>query len=191
MKLYSNLWSRGVTVEWYIRELGIDIEIVTVDYKVGEHKTPEYLKINPMGRIPCLVDGDLNLAESGAILVYLLDKCGGGTQLPLPTRAKLLQWVLFANSTLEECCFGPNRDKQLPEVYGALDRMLGEAPYLTGQDFTVADLAVASTLIWMPMMVKEADPAPYKNIVAFLDRMKARPAYAATFKVAMESAPPM
>jgi glutathione S-transferase len=47
------------------------------------------------------------------------------------------------------------RDKQMPEVYGALDRILGETPYLTGQDFTVADLAVASTLIWVPMMVKE------------------------------------
>jgi glutathione S-transferase len=59
--------------------------------------------------LPPLLPSTCCQAESGAILLYLLDKCGGGTQLPLATRAKLIEWVLFANSTLEECCFGPKR----------------------------------------------------------------------------------
>lgn len=57
----------------------------------------------------CLVACHRVQAESGAILLYLLDKCGSGSQLPLPTRAKLVEWVLFANSTLPDCCFGPKR----------------------------------------------------------------------------------
>lgn len=177
MKLYTNPFSRGVTVEWYIKELGADVELVTVDmYGSKEHKSADFLAINPMGRVPALRDGDLVMSESGAILLYLWQQCGGGDKASPVLRGKVLQWVLFTNSTLEEAVFGPKKDQQRPEVFEVLDKLLSQTAYIAGDDFTVADVALASSLIWMPAMAPEAKADGYKHITAYLDRVKARQA---------------
>nr|WP_330359425.1 glutathione S-transferase N-terminal domain-containing protein [Moorena bouillonii] len=76
LKLYSGLRSRATIVQWYLEELGVPYEYILLDMKAGEHKQPEYLSINPMGKVPAIVDGDFKLWESGAILVYLANKYG-------------------------------------------------------------------------------------------------------------------
>src|SRR5207253_802989 len=74
MKLYEFAPTRSIRVRWTLQELGAEFESVTVNMIAGEHRRPEFLKINPAGKLPVLVDGDLVLTESVAIVLYLADK---------------------------------------------------------------------------------------------------------------------
>lgn len=76
IKFYSWPRSSGARVQWALEELGVGYEYVELDPKKQEHRTPQYLAINPHGKVPGLVDGDLTLFESGAILLYLGERYG-------------------------------------------------------------------------------------------------------------------
>src|ERR1044072_2825286 len=71
MKLYYNPKSRAAIANWMLDECGADYEIVPIDFTKHEHKTPEFLKINPAGKLPALVDGDAKIFEGGASCLYL------------------------------------------------------------------------------------------------------------------------
>jgi len=98
MKLYEFGPTRSIRVRWTLQELGVDFEPVRVNLLTGEHQRPEFLKINPAGKIPVLVDGDLVLTESVAIVLYLADKYShkGLTHTDLNERAQVNRWLLFA-----------------------------------------------------------------------------------------------
>ena len=74
LKLYGGAPSRASIVRWYLEEVGVPYEFVKLDLQAGEHRQPEYLTINPIGKVPAIVDGDLQLWESGANLLYLAEK---------------------------------------------------------------------------------------------------------------------
>jgi glutathione S-transferase len=74
MKLFEFPVSRSIRVRWTLQELGVDFEAVTVNLLAGEHRAQEFLKINPAGKLPVLVDGDVILTESIAIVLYLAEK---------------------------------------------------------------------------------------------------------------------
>src|SRR4051812_44316120 len=74
MRLYEFAPTRSIRVRWALQELGVDFESVSVDLVAGEHRRPEFLKINPAGRVPVLVDDDMVLTESVAIVLYLAEK---------------------------------------------------------------------------------------------------------------------
>lgn len=74
LKLYGGVKTRTPMVQWYLEELGIPYEYISLNITAGENHKPEYLAINPMGKVPAIVDGNLKLWESGAILLYLSDK---------------------------------------------------------------------------------------------------------------------
>ena len=74
MRLYEFAPTRSIRVRWTLQELGVDFEAVTVNLVAGEHRRPEFLKLNPAGRVPVLVDDDLVLTESVAIVLYLAEK---------------------------------------------------------------------------------------------------------------------
>jgi glutathione S-transferase len=76
MKLYEFAFTRSIRARWTLQELGVDFEAITVNLQAGEHRRPEYLAINPAGKLPALVDGDLVLTESAAIVLYLGEKYG-------------------------------------------------------------------------------------------------------------------
>ena len=76
LKLYGGALSRASIVQWYLEELQVPYEYVQLDMHAEAHKQPEFLAINPMGRVPAIVDGDFQLWESGAILLYLAEKYG-------------------------------------------------------------------------------------------------------------------
>ncbi|ERT03793.1 glutathione S-transferase, N-terminal domain protein, partial [Lyngbya aestuarii BL J] len=99
LKLYGGAFSRASIVQWYLEEIGIPYEFVLLDMKAGAHLEPDYLAINPIGKVPAIVDGDVKLWESGGILLYLADKYGKMPDSP-EKRGEIYQWVLFANSTL-------------------------------------------------------------------------------------------
>ena len=73
MKLYEFAPTRSIRVRWTLQELGVDFETITVDLLAGEHRSPAFLKINPAGKLPVLVDGDMVLTESVAIVLYLAE----------------------------------------------------------------------------------------------------------------------
>src|SRR5882672_2065677 len=104
MKLYEFPPTRSIRVRWTLQELGVPFEAVTVNMIAGENRSPAFLKINPAGRLPVLVDGDLVLTESVAIVLYLAEKYANKRLIPsdLGQKAKLNQWLLFAATELEQ-----------------------------------------------------------------------------------------
>lgn len=176
LKLYGGARSRASIVRWYLEELAIPYEFVALDMAAGENRGPEFLALNPFGKVPTIVDGDFPLWESGAILLYLAEKHG---RLPaeIDRRAIYTQWILFANSTLTNGLLQEAiRERETPILLAPLDRILGEHSFILGDEFTVVDVAIGSILAFAPLVTK-LDYSPYPNIVAYLQRLRERPAF--------------
>lgn len=178
LKLYGAERSRASIVQWYLEELSVRIEFVLLDLAAGEHKQPEFLSLNPMGKVPAIEDESIKLWESGAILLYLAEKYDR-PEASLAERSIWAQWVLFANSTLATGLFvEANRDKEVPKLLPALSKILSESSYLL-REFSVADLAVGSILAYVPMMLP-IDLSPYPVILDYIKRMTQREAFQKT-----------
>ena len=179
LKLYGGARSRASIVQWYLEELSIPYEFVLLDMGAGEHQKPEYLAINPIGKVPAIEDGDFKLWESGAILLYLAEKYGNAPN-SLEARSIYSQWILFGNSTLATGLFvEASREKEVPKLLTALSEILDRTPYILGDDFTVVDVAVGSILAYVPMMLP-IDLSPYPAILEYIKRMTERPAFQKT-----------
>jgi len=160
-------------VNWYCYEAGVPLEML--EPRPSPH---------PFGQVPHLSDdGGVEVFESGAILLYLADKYGG-----LETaeqRAKYTKWVLWANTTLEELCFGPGMSgTRLAAPCKALDTLnglLGDSEWLVDGEFSVADVAVASYLNYVPVFFGQVDLSQRPHIAAYMKRCAARPAFAEAF----------
>ncbi len=175
IKLYGGARSRASIVRWYLEELAIPYEFVLLDMSVKEHLQPDFLKLNPFGKVPTIVDGDFALFESGAILLYLNQKYGG-KDLSIEQQSILAQWVLFGNSTLATGIFTEaSREKELPRLMAPLHELLSKHPYLLGDEFSVADIAVGSILIYIPLMLK-IDLSAYPAVVNYIQALSSRPA---------------
>ncbi|ENW97089.1 glutathione S-transferase family protein [Acinetobacter sp. 2JN-4] len=190
LKLYTNSQSRGVVVDWLLIELGIECERIEVAFET-EMKTPEYLKINPFGKVPVLVDDGVVIYELGAICAYLADKFiekGLAPALDDPQRGIYYRWLMFisgpwdaasTNKMLgitikpEQKMFVGYGDDQ--DVYTAFVQGLSEAdPYLCGAQFTAADVMVAAMLFWQ-LKMNEIEPHP--AIERYLENVSQRPSY--------------
>ncbi len=191
LKLYGGARSRASIVQWYLEEIKVPYEFVKLDMQVGEHLQPEYLAINPVGKVPAIVDGDFQLWESGAILLYLADKYAK-TALSPEERAVFSQWTLFGNSTLATGIFVEvNREREMPRLLTTLDKIFSRQPprllttldkifsrqpFLLGNEFTVADVAVGSILSYIPIMLK-LDLSPYPAVLNYIKQLSERPAF--------------
>src|SRR4029453_16020208 len=104
MKLYEFGPTRSMRVRWTLQELGADFEPIRVNLLAGEHRRPEFLKINPAGKLPVLIDGDLVLTETVAIVHYLAEKYSHKGLLPAGhnERAQVTRWLLFPATELEQ-----------------------------------------------------------------------------------------
>jgi glutathione S-transferase len=175
IKLYGGARSRASIVRWYLEELGVPYEFILLDMSTGEHHQPDFLKINPFGKVPAITDGDFAMFESGAILLYLCEKYGG-KELSIEQQAILTQWVLFANSTLATGIFTEaSRTKELPQLMTPLNEMLSKHQYLLGDEFSVVDVAVGAILIYIPLMLK-VDLSAYPAVVNYIQALSNRPA---------------
>ena len=192
MKLYEFAPTRSIRVRWTLQELGAEFESVIVNMIAGEHRKPEFLKINPAGKLPVLVDGDLVLTESVAIVLYLADKYAEKSLIPTAPkqRAQLHRWLLFAATELEQPLWRIARHtslypetKRLPadvmlarEDFKPMAAVLAE--HMTGRQFavgdtvTIADFVLAYTLDWANE-VQLLDGFP--QLQAYMERMYARP----------------
>ncbi len=174
-KLYGGARSRASIVKWYLEEIQAPYEFQLLDMQAGEHLQPEFLAINPFGKVPAITEGDFQLWESGAILLYLADKYE--QVKTVEARAIAAQWVLFANSTLGTGLFvAESREKETPRLLGALNKVLENKLYLTGDHFSVADVAVGSILGYGILMLK-LSYAEYPAVEAYVNRINERTAY--------------
>ncbi|MGG6293501.1 glutathione S-transferase family protein [Leptolyngbya sp. AN02str] len=175
LKLYGGARSRASIVKWYLEEQGIPYEYVLLDMQAGEHREPAYLAINPMGKVPAIVDGDFTLWESGAILLYLDEKYGAAASIE--ERSRRAQWVLFANATLGPGIFiESSREREFPKLIGGLSECLAQQLYLLGDTLTVADIAVGSMLAYMPLMLG-LNFKEYPIVESYVQRITERPAF--------------
>jgi glutathione S-transferase len=192
MKLYEFGPTRSIRVRWTLQELGVDFEPVRVNLMAGEHQRPEFLKINPAGKIPVLVDRDLVLTESVAIVLYLAEKYSGKGLLPtgLDQRAQVNRWLLFAATELEQPLWRISRhtllypeaqrlrvdviiaSREFKDMATVLERHMQGREYVVGDKVTVADFVLAYTLDW-GNEDKLLGECP--QLLAYMKRMYARP----------------
>jgi glutathione S-transferase len=178
LKLYGGSRSRASIVQWYLEELGVPYDYVLLDMQAGEHRQPDYLAINPMGKVPAIVDEDFQLWESGAILLYLAQKYGNLNRLE--EQATIAQWILFANATLGPGIFvEASREREMPKLFPPLEQRLQNQPFLLGDQFSVADVAVGSYLSYIPIML-QLDLSEYSAISDYIKRLGERAAFQKT-----------
>ena len=193
--IYGMAVTRAGRCLWAAEELGIDYTQKEVNMFAGEHKSPEFLAINPNGKLPALVDGDLALFESLAINLYLAETYGKTSlqSKDAAGRAIANQWSMWV---LTECekpllaailhTFGimgyeksqAKVDEQraaLEPQLGVLNTALNGRDYLMGNEFTIADLNVASVFQWG--QGAGFNWAPHSNVEAWLGRCFSRPAF--------------
>src|SRR5579885_2498351 len=148
LKIYGVPRSRAFRTLWMAKELGLDYDNVPVDFATGETRQPAYLAINPNGHVPAIDDGGFVLWESMAINLYLAKKYGLGTLYPtaLEDEARAWQWSLWGMTEIERPVLTAMFNRAVyPEDKRAA---AARTPYLLGENFTVADLNVASILSW-------------------------------------------
>ena len=159
LHLYGGGRSRAVMPKWYMAEQQIDYNLINLDMRARQHKEPDYLKINPFGKLPGLVDDStgVSLFESGAILLYIAEHYGRES----PSRedkALITQWVSFANATLSPAIFVQAvHDRDFVGIMDVLNKLYEENNYLVGERWTAADCAVCAYLAYIPIFAKEAD----------------------------------
>jgi len=192
MKLYEFPPTRSIRVRWTLQELGVPFEAVTVNMLTGEHKAPAYLKVNPAGKLPTLIDGDLVLTESMAIVLYLGEKFIDKGLMPrdLTQRAEFFKWIMFAATELEQPLWRiarntavyPENKRVHADIASARDDFMQSAAvleaHMKGREFvvgntaTIADFVTAYTLDWgNEVQLLEACP----NLKAYMTQMYTRP----------------
>ena len=177
--LYGGPRTRSPLVQWYLEELEVPYQYVSLDLRAEEHRQPEFLDINPMGKVPAMVDGDFKLWESGAILLYLADKYG---ELPdsMEERAVVNQWVIFANATLGPGLFlEDRRDRESPRLLAPLNDILAQQPFILGSEMSVADVAIGSYLYYAKILVP-TDFSAYPAVETYINRLSERRAFRST-----------
>ncbi len=178
---------RSGRVRWLFEELGIAYEDHMLSWDLMEHRSPEYLKINPMGTVPTVRFDGRSLCETGAICLTFVDlhpQKGLAPQPGSPLRAEYYQWMFFATSTLEplmEKLWRAREAKdhaaeaQASEEFKAaallLESALSGKTYLVGNEFSAADIMIGSLLNWGDFLIKLS---PVFKI--YFEKLKARPA---------------
>ncbi len=192
IKLYGHeLSGNSYKAKLLLSLLSIEHEWIQVDLLKGEHKSPEFLKINPFGQVPVLIDGDTVLADAQSILVYLARRYGGEQWLPLEALS-LAQVVRWLSTTAGEVRQGPenarlyylfnatsiniDRAKQKAEfILTQLDKHLSNRQWLEFERPTIADIAVFPYIALAPD--GKIDLFPYPHVLAWIDRVKQLPGY--------------
>jgi glutathione S-transferase len=192
MKLYEFPPTRSIRARWMLQELGVPFESIRVDLPKGEHRSPAFLKLNPAAKVPVLVDGDLVLNESVAIVLYLADKHAEKGFLPRDpkSRAEMDRWLLFTVTELEQPLWRIAKHTSLlpearriprdvtlageefTEMAPVLEQHLESHAFVAGDRVTAADFVVAYTLDW----ANEAKLlSSFPASIAYMERMYERP----------------
>lgn len=185
---YTNPQSRGRIAHWMLEELGLPYETVWLEYGAAM-KSPEYLAVNPMGKVPALKHGSALVTETAAICAYLADRFPEQNLIPAvndPSRAAYFRWLFFAAGPVEMAVTAKAIGWQVPEGrermvgFGSYDETINTlelallpGPYICGGQFTAADVYVGSQLEW-GMLFGTIEKRPVFE--AYVGRLNERPA---------------
>jgi len=196
IELYSWATPNGHKVHIMLEELGIPYNVHPINIGAGDQFEPDFLKISPNNKMPAIVDPEgpdgkpLSIFESGAILIYLAEKHGKLLSQDPRTRYVTLQWLMwqmgglgpmlgqahhFRNYAPERIDYAYNRyTNEARRLYGVLDKRLGEARYLAGEDFSIADIAAWP---WVRRPENQGvERSDYPNYTRWFDEIAERPA---------------
>lgn len=184
-----------------VHELGIDVELRLVDLAKGAQRAPDFLRMNPAGKVPVLDDDGFYLSESCAIMKYLADATPGQTLYPSAprARARVDQWLFFSAHHVSPAVGAVNWERVVKGFLGlggpdpalvargevlfgeamrTLEAQLEEGPWVLGAGITLADLAISAPL--MATAPAKLSLAPYPLVGAWLERVRARDAWKKT-----------
>jgi len=188
LTLYHAAPSRSSITHWMLEELGEPYELKLLSLSKGENLTPEFLAMNPMGKVPALKHADVVVTEGAAICTYLADEFPRAKlNVPIgdPRRGAYLKWLFFAPSCIEPAMIDrafPRKEEARRAMlgYGSFDTVMdvvakavAKGPNLLGEQFTAADVIIGSTLRW-GMMFKLIPERP--EFKAYVGRLEQRPA---------------
>jgi len=195
MKLYHAPRTRSVRIYWLLEELGVPYELEVVAFRPPLPPAKPFAQSSPFGKVPALLDGEVKMFESGAILEYILERYGRGQLAPPPgthLRGPFLQWVHFAEATAfpplgniawhmfkQDAESIPSAIADYRTWAGAaldvLEQALSGNAYLLGAEFSAADIMMGYTLQcakWFGLLTDD-----YPNLVGYLPRLETRPAF--------------
>ncbi len=188
MKLFWCARTRSARAMWMLEETGVDYERVVIDIRDPvTPRDPDFVAASPMGKVPALADGEVRMADSAAICLYLADRYAAGRLAPAlddPARGRFLWWMFFSPGVIEPAMAeraGGWTPKPSSHAWGSFDAMirtleegLAPGPWLLGDRFTAADVMVGSSAVFLRLFKMLPDSPP---IEAYADRCLARPAY--------------
>ena len=185
---YTNPMSRGRIVQWMLDEIGAPYETRILSLEKREHKTPAYLAINPMGKVPAIVHRGVVVTETAAICMYLADEfqaAGLAPKIGDPQRGTYLRWFLFGAGCIEPAIIDkmlsrPPVERKTALGYGSaddalktLETALAPGPWILGDRFSAVDVYVGSQ-VRFGFMTKSIEPTPV--LQKYADRCSSRPA---------------
>ncbi len=188
IELYSWGTPNGKKVPIFLEEAGLEYELHKVDLGKGEQRAPAYLAKNPNGKIPTLVDGDVTIWESGAILIHLAETTGKFLPKDGQARAQTLAWLMLQMASVGPMCgqlgyfrrAGTNNteaimryESEVKRLYGVLESGLVKSDYLAG-DYSIADMAMYPWVAGYAML--GIDMGPFPRVKKWVDRIGDRPA---------------
>ncbi len=187
LEFYYAPRSRSGTILWMVEELGVPYRLKILNFKKSEHKLPDYLAINPMGKVPAIKHGDTVVTECAAICCYLADafpEAGLAPAIDAPERGTYLRWLFFAPGCIEPAM--TDKAFQRPAVppstvgYGDFETVMdviaqavSQGDYLLGDRFCAADVVLGSALNYGMMFGVIPDRPEF---ISYTDRLKTRPA---------------
>lgn len=189
---YTNPMSRGQIVHWMLEEAGAPYEMKILDFDKREHKSPEYLAINPMGKVPAIVHRGVIVTEVAAICAYVADAFPGAGLAPAlgdAARGMYYRWLFFGAGCVEPAVVDkafsrPPIERTGAVGYGtyedtmnALESALTPGPFILGDRFSAADVYVGAQIVW-GMRMETLEPRP--AFEAYAARCAGRPAFERT-----------
>lgn len=193
MDLYTFGTPNGQKISIMLEELGVPYNVHKIDIMKGEQKAPAYLKKNPNGKIPTLVDGDTIVFETIAIMIYLAEKYGRFLPLSRQARYNVLEWCLFQASSVgpmlgqyghfaiyakEKIPYAIDRYAQEAQrIFGVLNTQLENQPFIAGHEYTIADMATWPWIKGYQAHYKAAiDETTFPHLLRWFKDLSERPA---------------
>ena len=193
IRFFFNLSPNPMKVALALEEMGLPYEAVPVDTRKGDQFAPDFLRVNPNGKVPAIVDDGAAIFDSNAILLYLAEKTGWfGSDAGGSSRGEFLSWLMFVASGIgpfsgqavhfrhfapEKVAYADTRYQyEAARHYGIADERLAATPYLAGATYTVADMALWGWARMVPFILGDDAWAKFPNLKRLFDEISARPA---------------
>jgi GSH-dependent disulfide-bond oxidoreductase len=193
IKFYYNTSPNPAKVALFLEECRLPYEVIPVDTRKGEQFAPDFIAINPNSKVPAIVDGEVRVFDSNAILLYLAEKTGQFLPKHTPkARAELFSWMMFiatgvgpySGQAVHFKHFAPKGldypferyQFEAHRHYDILDAQLANGPYLLGSEYTIVDMAAWGWARVVPFILGDEAWATFPNLKRWFDSISARPA---------------